>query len=60
LKKEIIRTDKPLGELINRHKGSIQINKIRNEKGDIVTETEEIQKQKQKQNTKNKNKNKNH
>jgi hypothetical protein len=30
--------------LINGPRGSIQINKIRNEKGDIATEIEEIQK----------------
>ena len=35
--------DKPLVRLSRRHRVSIQINKIRNERGDI-TETEEIQK----------------
>ena len=35
--------DKPLARLTRGHKDSIQINKIRNEKGDITTETEEIQ-----------------
>jgi len=32
-----------LAELRKRHRNSIQINKIRNENGDIATETEEIQ-----------------
>ena len=36
--------DKPLARLTKGHRESIQINKIRNEKGDITTETEEIQK----------------
>ena len=36
----INNTDKSLSNLT---KGSIQINKFRNEKGDITTETEEIQ-----------------
>jgi hypothetical protein len=31
-------------KLSKRHRESIQINKIRNEKGDMTTETEEIQK----------------
>ena len=38
------KIDKPLARLIRGHRDSIQINKIRNEKGDITTETEEIQK----------------
>ena len=33
-----------LARLTKGHRDSIQINKIRNEKGDITTETEEIQK----------------
>ena len=38
------KTDKPLGRLTKGHRDSIQFNKIRNEKWDITTETEEIQK----------------
>ena len=41
---KINKTDKPLARLTKEHRDSIQINKIRNEKGDITTETEEIQK----------------
>ena len=37
------KIDKPLAKLTKRPRGSIQINKIRNEKGDITTEMEEIQ-----------------
>jgi hypothetical protein len=33
----------PLAKLNRGHRDSIQINKIRNEKGDITTATEEIQ-----------------
>jgi hypothetical protein len=33
--------DKPLVR-VTRHRNSIQVNKIRNEKGDITTETEKI------------------
>jgi hypothetical protein len=36
------KRDKPLGKLTKGPRGSIQINKIRNEKGDITTEMEEI------------------
>jgi hypothetical protein len=36
--------DKPLAILTRGHRTSIQINKIRNEKGAITTETEKIQK----------------
>ena len=36
-------TDKPLSKLTKRQRENIQINKIRNEKGDITTDTEEIQ-----------------
>jgi hypothetical protein len=35
--------DKPLARLTRGHRDSILINKIRNEKGDITTESEEIQ-----------------
>ena len=38
------KIDKHLVELSKRQRFSIQINKIRNEKGDITTETEEINK----------------
>ena len=37
------KIDKPLSKLVKRQKENIQINKIRNEKGDIATDTEEIQ-----------------
>jgi hypothetical protein len=41
---EIInKIDKPLARLTRRHRDSILINKISNEKGDITTEPEEIQ-----------------
>jgi hypothetical protein len=38
------KIDKPLGKITRGHKESIHINKIRIEKGDITTETVEIQK----------------
>ena len=41
---KINKIDKPLPRLTKGHRDSIQINKIRNEKGDITTETEEIKK----------------
>ena len=41
---KINNIDKPLARLTKGHRDSIQINKLRNEKGDITTETEEIQK----------------
>ena len=41
---KISKIDKPLARLTKGHRESIQINKIRNENGDITTETEEIQK----------------
>jgi hypothetical protein len=37
------KIDKPLARLTRGHRDSILINKIRNEKGDITTEPEEIQ-----------------
>ena len=37
------KIDKPLAKLTKRPRDSIQINKIRNEKGDITTDPEEIQ-----------------
>jgi len=40
---KINKLDQPLATLTRGHRDSIQINKIRNEKGDITTETEEIQ-----------------
>jgi hypothetical protein len=40
---KINRIDKPLARLTGGHRESILINKIRNEKGDITTEQEEIQ-----------------
>jgi hypothetical protein len=41
---KINKIDEPLGRLKRGHRVSIQINKIRNEKEDITTETEEIKK----------------
>jgi hypothetical protein len=43
---KISKIDQLLAKLNRRHKDSIQINKIRNEKGYISTETEEIRKKK--------------
>jgi hypothetical protein len=40
---KINKIDKPLARLTREHSDSILINKIRNEKGDITTEPEEIQ-----------------
>ena len=40
---KINKIDKPLSKLIKRKRENMQINKIRNEKGDITTDTEEIQ-----------------
>jgi hypothetical protein len=42
--RKINKIDKPLARLTRGHRNSILINKIRNEKGDITTEAEEIQK----------------
>jgi len=42
--RKINKIDKPLARPTGRHRDSIQINKIRNEIGDITTETEEIKK----------------
>jgi len=39
---KINKIDKPLARLSSDHRECIQINKIRNEKGDITTESEEI------------------
>jgi hypothetical protein len=39
---KINKTDKPLAILTRGHKDSLLINKIRHEKGDITTESEEI------------------
>jgi hypothetical protein len=41
--RKINKIDKPLARLTGGPKDSILINKIRNEKGDITTEPEEIQ-----------------
>jgi hypothetical protein len=41
--RKINKIDKPLGRLTRGHRESIQINKIRNEKGDKTAETKEIQ-----------------
>ena len=40
---KIIKIDKPLARLMRGHRDSILIKKIRNEKGDITTDPEEIQ-----------------
>jgi hypothetical protein len=40
---KINKIDKPLARLTRGHRDSILINKIKNEKGDITTESEEIQ-----------------
>jgi hypothetical protein len=40
---KINKIDKPLAKLTRGHRDSILINKIRNEKGDIITNPEEIQ-----------------
>jgi hypothetical protein len=40
---KINKIDKPLARLTSGHRGSILIKKIRNEKGDIATDPEEIQ-----------------
>jgi hypothetical protein len=40
---EINKIDKPLARLTRGYRDSILINKIRNEKGDIITEHKEIQ-----------------
>ena len=37
--RKINKIDKPLSKLIKRQKENSQINKIRNEKGDITTDT---------------------
>ena len=41
---KINKIDKPLARLTRGHRECVQINKIRNEKGDITTDSEEIQK----------------
>ena len=40
---KITKTDKPLSKLIKWQRENMQINKIRNKKGHIITDTEEIQ-----------------
>ena len=41
--RKINKIDKPLSKLTKRQRENIQINKIRNEKGGITTDMEEIQ-----------------
>ena len=41
--KKINKIDKPLARLIKKKRGKNQINKIRNEKGEITTDNAEIQ-----------------
>lgn len=40
---KINKKDKPLARQTRGHRNSIQVNKIRNKKGDITTDTKEIQ-----------------
>ena len=40
---KINKTDKPLARLIKKKRERTQINKIRNEKGEVTTDTTEIQ-----------------
>jgi hypothetical protein len=40
---KIKKIDKPLARLTRGHRDNILINKIRNEKGDMITDPEEIQ-----------------
>ena len=40
---KINKTDRPLTRLIKKKRGKTQINKIRNERGEISTDTKEIQ-----------------
>ena len=42
--RKINKVDKPLAKLTQGHRERIQMNKIRNGKGDLATETEDIQK----------------
>ena len=41
--KKINKIDKPLARLIKKKRYRAQINKIRNEKGEVTTDTTEIQ-----------------
>ena len=41
--KKINKIDKPLGRLMKKKREKNQINKIRNEKGEVITENAEIQ-----------------
>ena len=40
---EINKSDKPLARLIKKKREKTQINRIRNEKGEVTTDTAEIQ-----------------
>ena len=40
---KIYKIDKPLARLIKKKRESVQINKIRNEKGEVITDTADIQ-----------------
>ena len=40
---KINKIDKPLARLIKKKRGKTQINRIRNEKGEVTTDTAEIQ-----------------
>ena len=39
---KINKTDKPVARLIKKKRGKTQINKIRNEKGEVTTDNTEI------------------
>ena len=40
---KINKIDKPLARLIKKNREKMQINRIRNEKGEVITDTTEIQ-----------------
>ena len=40
---KVNKIDKPLARLIKKQRGKTQINKIRNENGEIITDNSEIQ-----------------
>ena len=45
---KINKIDRPLAKLTKGHKDNMQINKVKNEKGNMTTEVEEIKKKKKK------------
>ena len=50
---QINKIDKPLARLINKKRRKTQINRIRNEKGEVTTDTAEIQRNQRKKNKQN-------